>query len=377
MSEKPASARRVLLPEKIRQRTTSVWRLSTSGSPRPNRSSVTRSRPACSTLWSSEPWISVGSARRDRRHRRRSRALGRDDRRPARASSAWSPRSASAMSGWFSASRCRAWRGRAGIGTSFWRFARCSIRSSRIPKGCMIPGHYNDRLLLGIEGDNVGSRTAYPEGADARRRDGQGAARRAWASRSPWAICGAPSGEIVLDPDEQAQATIRLVFDLYDRFAPSARCCAISPTTASGCRCAPPAATTRASSSGAAPNRPSLYSLLVNPIYAGAYVYGLRPTDRRRQRPGHPKTGRRAPRSRQRAVVLPDRLPAYISWDRYQANQARLRSNAAGERGPVRAGSALLSGLLDLWPLRPAHDVGLQQQWPRRPLPVRQHEVGL
>jgi DNA invertase Pin-like site-specific DNA recombinase len=27
-----------------------------------------------------------------------------------------------------------------------------------------------------------------------------------------------PSGEIVLDPDEQAQATIRLVFDLYERF---------------------------------------------------------------------------------------------------------------------------------------------------------------
>jgi DNA invertase Pin-like site-specific DNA recombinase len=26
-----------------------------------------------------------------------------------------------------------------------------------------------------------------------------------------------PSGEVVLDPDEQAQATIRLVFDLFDR----------------------------------------------------------------------------------------------------------------------------------------------------------------
>ena len=27
-----------------------------------------------------------------------------------------------------------------------------------------------------------------------------------------------PSGEVVLDPDEQAQATVRLVFDLFDRF---------------------------------------------------------------------------------------------------------------------------------------------------------------
>ena len=32
--------------------------------------------------------------------------------------------------------------------------------------------------------------------------------------------------------------------------------------------------------------------------------------------------------------------------DRYQANQARLRANAARKKGPVRAGSALLSGLL-------------------------------
>src|SRR5208283_4978401 len=27
-----------------------------------------------------------------------------------------------------------------------------------------------------------------------------------------------PSGEVVFDPDEQAQATVRLVFDLFDRF---------------------------------------------------------------------------------------------------------------------------------------------------------------
>ena len=45
------------------------------------------------------------------------------------------------------------------------------------------------------------------------------------------------------------------------------------------------------------PNRPSLHSLFVNPIYAGTYAYGVRPTDRRRQKPGHPKTGRTAPTS--------------------------------------------------------------------------------
>jgi hypothetical protein len=36
-------------------------------------------------------------------------------------------------------------------------------------------------------------------------------------------------------------------------------------------------------------NRASLQNLFRNPIYAGAYVYGLRPTDRRRQKPGRPQ----------------------------------------------------------------------------------------
>jgi Recombinase. len=94
------------------------------------------------------------------------------------------------------------------------------------------------------------------------------------------------------------------------------------------------------------PNRPSLYGLLVNPIYAGVYAYGLRPTDRRRQKPGHSKTGRKSPNLDNAAVVIPDHVPAYITWDHYQENQARLRANAARLKGPVRAGSALLSGLV-------------------------------
>ena len=144
-----------------------------------------------------------------------------------------------------------------------------------------------------------------------------------------------PSGEIVLDPDEQAQATIRLVFDLYDRFGTIGK--VLRHLADHGIRMPvrAPGGDTKGELEWRRPNRPSLYGLLVNPIYAGTYAYGVRPTDRRRQRPGHPKTGRKAPNLDNAAVVLPDRLPAYISWDRYQANQARLRSNAARMRGPM------------------------------------------
>src|SRR5215469_16410969 len=62
--------------------------------------------------------------------------------------------------------------------------------------------------------------------------------------------------------------------------------------------------------------------------------------------PGRPGSGRRPSRVENADVFLPDRVPAYITWEQYLRNQAQLQSNKAASRGPVRAGSALLSGLL-------------------------------
>ena len=93
-------------------------------------------------------------------------------------------------------------------------------------------------------------------------------------------------------------------------------------------------------------NRASLHNLFANPTYAGAYVYGMRPIDRRRQQPGRKRTGRRSYRLEDVDVVLPDKLLAYITWEQYQRNRAQLQSNRPASTGPARAGSALLSGLL-------------------------------
>jgi DNA invertase Pin-like site-specific DNA recombinase len=214
------------------------------------------------------------------------------------------------------------------------------------PEGVYDPGGcYNDRLLLGLKATMSEAELHILE---ARMLDARMAkARRGELGKPvPMGYVRRPSGEIVLDPDEQAQATIRLVFDLYERFGTIGK--VLRHLADHGIRMPvrAPGGDTKGELEWRRPNRPSLYCLLVNPIYAGTYVYGLRPTDRRRQRPGHPKTGRKAPNLDNATVVLPDRLPAYISWDRYQANQTRLRSNAARMRGPTRAGSALLSGLL-------------------------------
>ena len=75
------------------------------------------------------------------------------------------------------------------------------------------------------------------------------------------------------------------------------------------------------------PSRPSLGDLFSNPIYAGVYVYGVRPIDRRRHKPGRPGSGRRPPRLESAEVFLPDRMPAYITWDQFQRNQEQIRPN--------------------------------------------------
>lgn len=96
------------------------------------------------------------------------------------------------------------------------------------------------------------------------------------------------------------------------------------------------------------PNRMTLQMMLKHPIYAGVYVYGRRQVDPRRQKPGQPRTGRVVTAPEEWLVLLPDRVPAYISWERYQANGTRLAANRARAEamGAVRDGPALLAGLV-------------------------------
>ena len=89
-------------------------------------------------------------------------------------------------------------------------------------------------------------------------------------------------------------------------------------------------------------------SILHNPRYAGAFVYG-----RRRQRKGA-MAGRHRYRLVPRAewkVFLPNVHPGYVTWEEFERNQATLLANANGygpdrRRSPAREGVALLQGLV-------------------------------
>jgi hypothetical protein len=88
--------------------------------------------------------------------------------------------------------------------------------------------------------------------------------------------------------------------------------------------------------------------MLHNPVYAGYYAYGRRQVEPRRKMPGRPGTGRVVKHSGEWLVLLPGRLPAYITPQEYEANIARMTANqqTAAAPGAPRDGAALLSGLL-------------------------------
>ena len=91
-----------------------------------------------------------------------------------------------------------------------------------------------------------------------------------------------------------------------------------------------------------------LARMLHHPIYAGAYSYGRRRVDHRRTAAGAGKVRMRAAPMAEWLVLLRDRLPAYITWERYLANQRRLEQNRyrPGTPGAPRGGVALLAGVL-------------------------------
>jgi len=211
--------------------------------------------------------------------------------------------------------------------------------------GVYDPANYNDRLLLGLKGTMSEAelhilKARMLEGRRAKARRGE------LGKPVPVGYLRHPSGEIVFDPDEQAQATIRLVFDLFERFRTVGK--VMRYLVEHDVRM--PVRVRSGSHKGDLEwrrvNRPSLHHLFTNPIYAGAYVYGMRRTDRRRQKPFRGSTGRSLSRLEEADVFLPDRVPAYISWEQYERNRAQMRRNMTSEMGPVRAGTALLSGVL-------------------------------
>jgi DNA invertase Pin-like site-specific DNA recombinase len=208
--------------------------------------------------------------------------------------------------------------------------------------GLYDPTCYNDRLLLGLKGT-----MSEAELHILRQRMWQGALQKA---RRGELLSKGPIGyvregdRLVMDPDEQAQTVVRLIFDQFDRLGTMNA--VLRYLVANGIRV--PVRLAAGPNKGRLdwrrPNQSLLQNMLSHPIYAGAYVFGRCCQSKKARQQGRPC---RLPRSEWLAL-LRDRHPAYISWERYEANQARLEQNRSryDTRGAVRRGRALLAGLL-------------------------------
>ncbi|HEY2154138.1 MAG TPA: recombinase family protein [Isosphaeraceae bacterium] len=209
--------------------------------------------------------------------------------------------------------------------------------------GLYDPSSYNDRLLLGLKGT-----MSEAELHILRQRMRQGALQKArrgeLVSKVPIGYVRTPAGEVGLDPDEQVRSFVGLVFDQFERIGSATGLLRwmvgrelLVPVRAD---CGPD----KGRLQWRRPSSPTLRNMLVHPMYAGAYVYG-----RTYQARGKPRRGRpqRVPPD-QWQVLLRDRYPAYITWERYESNVARLAENRSlrEARGSTRRGGALLTGLV-------------------------------
>jgi DNA invertase Pin-like site-specific DNA recombinase len=213
--------------------------------------------------------------------------------------------------------------------------------------GVYDPRNYNDRLLLGLKGT-----LSEAELHILRQRMEQGrlnkARRGELFNHPPIGYVRGPAGEMQIDADEQVQAVVRLIFRIFDELGSINALLRYLVRNDIRLGIRPHCGPERGALQWRRPNRVTLTNLLHRPLYAGAYSWGLRPTDPRRKVPGRPSTGRTVAKATECAVLIKDRCPAYITWDQYQANLKRMEDNRnrCDTRGAVREGPALLKGLL-------------------------------
>lgn len=211
--------------------------------------------------------------------------------------------------------------------------------------GVYDPVHHNDRLLLGLKGAmSEAELHVIKQRMQAGRLNKL--QRGELSITPPTGYMRRLSGEIVKDPDEQAQTVIESIFAAFERVGTIDG--VLRHCVEQGLQL--PWRSRTGANKGELEwrraNRETLACMLKNPAYAGAYVWGRRRTDVRRKKPGRPKTGQVIVPQGEWQVCIKDHLPAYISWEQYERNLKQINDNAPKAKGAVRKGLSLLAGLV-------------------------------
>jgi DNA invertase Pin-like site-specific DNA recombinase len=205
----------------------------------------------------------------------------------------------------------------------------------------------NDRLLLGMRG----AMSEY-ELVTLRNRLLRGSRNKAERGELflhvPVGYFKTSSGEIVQEPDEQAQGMVQLVFDKFEELASAYAVFRYFVANQLQLGFRPHSAARSRELEWRLPTPNCILGILRRPIYAGAYAYGIHRPGTKNPVTGRTEGGKWFVPPEEMPVLLHDRLPAYISWEQYLANQERLKQNRAlhDTRGTPKKGTAILQGLV-------------------------------
>ena len=218
--------------------------------------------------------------------------------------------------------------------------------------GLYDPSDYNDRLLLGLKGT-----MSEAELHILKSRMQQGMWNKAQRGevlnhppigyvRSVSARDGA--GDYVIDPDEQVQTVVRLIFEQFPRRGSVNGLLRWLVRNDVKLPVRPHFGANRGELEWRRPNRVTLLNMLHHPIYAGAYRWGHREVDPRKKTQGRPTTGRTFNAHDECRVLIRDRFPAYITWDEFEKHQQELAENSRLGKmlSAPRHGPSVLAGLL-------------------------------
>jgi DNA invertase Pin-like site-specific DNA recombinase len=212
--------------------------------------------------------------------------------------------------------------------------------------GLYHPALFNDRLLLGLKGTMSEAELHVLRArlnGGIRNKAARGELRRGLPVGFVW---GEADGEVLLHPDEAVVGALRSVFECFAETGSARR---VWLWLRDQGLQLPLQMSAHAEIRWVEASYHAVHTVLSNPVYAGAYVYGktraettLDASGVRRKRIKH------LPRD-QWQVLIKEHHAGFIDWQTYEANQQRIARNTrpgphkAG--GAVREGSALLQGL--------------------------------
>jgi DNA invertase Pin-like site-specific DNA recombinase len=209
-------------------------------------------------------------------------------------------------------------------------------------EGVYDPASPNGRLLLGLKGQ-----ISEVELQTIRNRLSTGLLNKAQrgdlALQLPVGLVRTPAGQVHFDPNREVQDRLRLVFDTFLRLRSASQ--ALRWFNAQNLEL--PRRDRFGELVWKKPTVAALLSILKNPAYAGAFVYGRTRTTRTLS--GDVSLAHLSPPDWK--ICVKAKYPAYVDWATFERIQTMLRDNYAEydrhqSRGIPRPGVALLHGLV-------------------------------